>query len=104
MPFRSLLKNRRRPIRHKLSAIFSRSGTDIDQYIGRLHHFLVALDDNNSVAEIAKLLKGMNEPLVIALMQTDTRFIQNIVKAYELRADLRRKTKKLGLATRVPAL
>ena len=47
------------------------------------------LDDEHRVAKIAEAEQGLNQPLVVARMQTDTGFIENVENAHQLRTDLR---------------
>jgi len=62
------------------------------------------LDDENRVAHIAQLLQGCDEADVVALVQPDRWFIQDVEDADEAGADLRGETDALALAPeRVPA-
>ena len=47
------------------------------------------LDDEDGIAEVAKIFKGRDEALVVALMQTDGGLVENIEHAAEFGADLR---------------
>ena len=57
-----------------------------------LHH-------QHRVAEIAQALQRREQPIVVALMQADRRFVQNIENAGEAGADLRSEADSLALAT-----
>jgi hypothetical protein len=39
--------------------------TKVDQIIGRAHCVFVVLNDNDGVAEITKMLKRINEPIIV---------------------------------------
>ena len=58
------------------------------------------LDDDERVAEIAEMLQRRQEAIVVALMKSDARLIENIEHPHESRADLRRKPYALRLAAR----
>src|SRR5207248_8139043 len=89
-----------RPFGDYLAAVFSRAGSKVDHVIGGAHRFLVVLDDDDGVAQIAELLERRQETRIVALMQPDRRLIENVQDADQPRADLRRETNALGLATR----
>src|SRR5438874_4758754 len=43
------------------AAVLSRTRPEVDQMIGRLHRLFVVLDDNDSVAEVTELAKGVEK-------------------------------------------
>ena len=78
----------------------ARARADIDDVIRGPHGILVMLDDDQGVPQVAHLLQGLDEFVVVALVKADRRFVQDIKDAGKLRADLGRKTNALGLAPR----
>ena len=56
------------------------------------------LDDEHRVAQIAQALQRGEQAVVVALVQADARFVQNIEHADERRADLRGQPDALRLA------
>ncbi len=56
------------------------------------------LDDEHSVAEIAKLLEGAEEAIIVAGVQADGRLVENVKYAAEARTDLRGEADALGFA------
>src|ERR1043166_2465258 len=56
------------------------------------------LDHKNGIAEIAQTFERFQEALVIALMQSDARFVENVKPPHQTRADLRGKPDSLGFA------
>jgi hypothetical protein len=56
--------------------------------IGHANRVFVVLDHDHRVAEIAQPRKCAEQTFVVALMQTDRRFIEHIHHAHESRADL----------------
>ena len=73
---------------------------DVHDIIRGAHRFLVVLDDDQRVAEIAQTLQRIEQLCVVALVQTDARFVENIQHADQPAADLRRKADALALAAR----
>ena len=53
---------------------------------------------NNGVAEVAQALQGGNEAVIVALMQANGRFVQDVEHAHEAGADLSGQTDALRLA------
>ena len=68
--------------------------------VGGIHRILVMLDDDERVAEIAEMLQRRQEAVVVALMKSDARFIEDVEHAHESRTDLRRQPYALRLAAR----
>src|SRR5690606_41038127 len=58
----------------------------------------VVLDDDHRVAEVAQVNQRVQQPLVIALVQTDRRLVEDVHDADEPRADLAREPDALRLA------
>src|SRR5207302_5225910 len=56
--------------------------------------------DNNRVAEIAQPPQGVEKPRIIALMQANRRFVQDIKHAGQARPNLRGEPDALALAAR----
>ena len=74
------------------------SRTDVDNLVGSIHRFLVMLNDNQCIAQITQMLKRFQQLAVIALVQTDARFVQNIQYACQTAAYLRCQTDALRFA------
>ena len=66
--------------------------------IGRANRFFVVLDDDDGIPEVAQSAQRPEQPGVVALMQTDARFIQNVKNAGQSGADLRREPNSLRFA------
>ena len=78
----------------------ARRGAHIDDEVGGAHHLLVVLDDDDRVAGVAQLLEAPDQPPVVALVQADRRFVEDVEDIHQLRADLRGQPDALALATR----
>ncbi len=73
-------------------------GADIDQIVALAHDFLVMLNDDQSVPQIAHLFQCGKKPVIVTGVQADRGFVQNIEHARELRTDLRSQADALILA------
>ena len=87
-----------RSLRHHMSAMHPGPRSDIDDVIGAEHGFFVMLDHQQGIAQITQSLQRIQQFPVIALMQADTRFIQNIQYTDQPRTNLRRQADPLRLA------
>ena len=83
-----------------LTAVLARARPEVDHPVGRAHHLLVVLDDEDGVADVAQLLERVDEPSVVALVEPDRRLVEDVEDADELRPDLRRQPQPLRLAAR----
>ena len=81
-------------------AVLARARAHVDEPVGRAHHLLVVLDDEHGVAEVAQPLERSDELVVVALVETDRRLVEDVEHADELRADLGRQPQALRLAAR----
>ena len=82
------------------AALASGQRSHINDIVRRPHHILVVLDHDDRIARIAQLLEAADQPLVVALVQTDGRLVENIKHVHQLRADLGRQADALALAAR----
>ena len=83
-----------------LTAIAPCIGTDVDDVVGSTHHLLIMLDDNNRVPQVSQTVDDTDEALGITLVEADTRFVQDVERAYEATSELRRESHPLALPTR----
>ena len=63
---------------NKISAMLTGSRTDIHNPVRFQHGILIMLHHNQRITEISQILQGLQQLVIVSLMQTDTRFIQNI--------------------------
>ena len=78
----------------------SGAGTEIDDVIGPADRLLVVFDHEYGVTQIAQRFEGSNEPIVVAMMQSNRRFVEHVQHAAQLRADLCRQPDPLAFAAR----
>ncbi len=73
-----------------MAAVNAGARAQVDDIVGRENCFLVMLDDNHSVADIAQCLQRDEQALIVTLMQADRRLVQDIHDAGQPGADLAR--------------
>jgi hypothetical protein len=56
-------------------------------------------DDNDGVASVTEFLKGIDETLIVALMETDAGFVEDVKHVDKLAAYLRSQSDALTLAS-----
>jgi hypothetical protein len=81
-----------------LASMHARAGAEIDDVIGTAHGFLIVFDDNERVPARAKLSERGEELFIVARMQTDGRFVENVEHAAEVGTQLRREPDALRFA------
>src|SRR5712692_1813459 len=84
----------------QLAAELAGARAEIDHMIRRQNRVRIMLDDQNGVAEIAQRFEDINQPLRIARMQADGRFIENVQRADQMRAQRRGKLNALRFPAR----
>ena len=52
--------------------------TDIHNPVRFQHGILIMLNDDQRIAQISQILQRLQQLVIVSLMQTDTRFIQNV--------------------------
>ena len=90
---------RRRADGDNLAARFSRAGAEVHDEIGAANGFLVVLDHEDGVAEVAQGFERTKQTAIVAGVQADGRLIENIQNAAQARADLRREANALGFSS-----
>ena len=72
----------------------------VNQVVGRAHHVFVVLHHQYAVANIAQVLQGANQAVVVALVQADAGLVQHIHHPCEARANLAGQPNALRFAAR----
>ncbi|EEG34613.1 hypothetical protein NEIFLAOT_00229 [Neisseria flavescens NRL30031/H210] len=81
-----------------VAAVFARAGAHIDDEIGFADGVFVVFDHNHAVAQIAQAFEGGEQAVVVALVQADGGFVQNVHHAGQAAADLAGEADALGFA------
>src|ERR1035437_4635311 len=89
---------RRRALGNHLTAKPTGAGTEIENVIGVADGFFVVLHYQHGVAQVAQLFQGLNQPVVVALMEADGRLVEYIEHAAQPGADLRGQADALPLS------
>ena len=76
------------------------SRANVDDVVGGANRVLVVLHHDQGVAQIPELHQGVQQPVVVALMQTDARLVEHVEHSRQTRTDLGGQTDPLGLTTR----
>ena len=72
-----------RALEHDLAAVASRTRTDIHNVVSCKHGVLVVLDHDERVAEVTQPPQGRKQLVVVALVQTDGRLVEDIQHAHQ---------------------
>ena len=83
-----------------LAAVLAGAGPDVDHPVGGPDGLLVVLDDDQRVAEVLEPDQGLDQPLVVALVEPDRRLVEDVEDAHQAGTDLGGQTDALRLATR----
>ena len=67
-----------------VAAVLAGAGAHVDEVVGRAHHLLVVLDDEDGVAERLQPLERADQLVVVALVQPDRRLVEDVEDADEL--------------------
>ena len=71
-----------------VAAVFACAGAHIDDEIGFADGIFVVFNHNYAVAQIAQAFEGGEQAVVVALVQADGGFVQNVHHAGQAAADL----------------
>ena len=81
-----------------LAAVLAGARADVDDPVGGADGVLVVLDDDQRVAEVAQTDQGLDQPVVVALVQADARLVEHVEHPDQPGADLGGQPDPLGLA------
>ena len=87
-----------RPAGDDPTAVLARPGPDVDHPVRPADRVLVVLHDDEGVAEVTKPHEGLDEAVVVALVQADARLVEDVEHADEPGADLGGQADPLRLA------
>src|SRR5271157_4655874 len=90
---------RRRSLSNDLAAQAAGAGAEVENVIGVTNGLFVVFDDQYGIAQVAQPFQGLNQAVVVALMQADGGLIEYIEHAAQPGADLRGQPDALPFAT-----
>ena len=85
-------------MRHQASAVPAGARTKVNHIIRPADGFFVVLHHQHGVAQVAQFFKRLQQPAVIAMVQSNGRLVQNIEDAAQFGSNLRSQTDALSLA------
>jgi hypothetical protein len=77
-----------RALRNNFAAVFSRAGAKVNHPISGADGFIIVLHHQDGVAQVAQAFQRVQQAAVIARVQADGRFVQNIEHPHQLGTDL----------------
>ena len=80
------------------AAVDAGTGTEVDDVIGREDGLLVVFDDDHRVTDVPQMRQRAEQALVVALVQADRRFVEDVHDADQSRTDLAGQPYALRLA------
>ncbi len=85
---------------HDFAAANSGTRAKVDDQIGGPHRVFVVLDDDDRVAHVAQMRERVEQAIVVAGMQADRWFVEDVEDANETAADLAGQADALRFAAR----
>src|SRR5690606_25622344 len=85
-------------LRDDLTAMYAGFRPHVASVVGMYNHVFIVLNNENGVADIPQILQRVYQALVVPLMQSDTRLVENIKHIDQLRAYLRGEAYTLRLS------
>ena len=76
-----------RALRHDLPAVQARARAHVDQPVGAAHDGFVVLDHQHRVALLLQPAQGVDQALVVALVQSDRGLVEHVAHADQARSD-----------------
>ncbi len=80
--------------------VLARPRPDVHDVVGHADRVLVVLDHDHGVAEVPEPSQGLDQAVVVPLVEPDRRLVEHVEHPDEARADLRGEPDALRLATR----
>ena len=88
----------RRAFGDDIAAQAACAGAEIENVVGVADGVFVVLDDQHGVAEVAQFFEGLDQAVVVALVQADGGLVEHVKNAAQARADLRGQADALAFA------
>src|SRR5258708_4159968 len=85
-------------MRDQVAAGVASARAEVDDEIGAADGVFIVLDDQNGIAEVAKMLERTEKAGIVAGVEADARLVKNVENAAKARTNLRGKANALRLA------
>ena len=76
------------------------AGTHVNNVVSCANGIFIVLNNKYGITAVSKLLKRLNKTVVVSLMQTNGRLVQNVENAHEAGTNLCCQANTLGFSTR----
>src|SRR5882762_2941595 len=96
--FRRVFDLLRLALGDEVAAGVARAGAEVDDEIGAADGVFIVLDDEDGVAEIAKMFEGAEKAIIVAGVEADAGLVKDVQNAAKARADLSGEANALGFA------
>src|SRR5215204_4362606 len=81
-----------------MTAMLASAWSDVNDPVGPPHHIFVVFNHDQRVANVAQTNQSFDQPLVVTLVQSDARLVEDVEHTHQTRADLGSKPDALRLA------
>ena len=95
-----LLHRRERTFGNDFAAQFSWTGSEVDDVIGGSHGLFIVFDNNDRIPLIAEIAQALQQHGVVARMQPDAGFVEDVNDTGQPTPNLTREPNALALSTR----
>ncbi len=75
------------------------AGADVEHMVGGTNGVLVVFDHDHRVAQVTQAFQGLQQAVVVALVQPDGGLVEDVHHAHQAGTDLTGQADALGLAT-----
>ena len=89
-----------RSMRHNLSTMHTRTWADVIDVIGLSNGLFIMFDNDHGVSLITQVFQCAQQSIIVTLMQSDGRFVQNIKNTCQARSNLTGQSDPLAFPTR----
>ena len=87
-------------MRHHRAAMHASAGAHVHTVVGGTDHVFVVLHHQHAVANVAQVFEGVDQAVVVALVQANAGLVQHIHHTGQARANLRGQANALRFAAR----
>ena len=87
------------PSRDEMTTVFTRSWPQVKDIVGRQNGLTIVLDDQDRITQVTEALEALEQALIIALMQTNARLVEDIEHPHQARTNLRCQANALAFPT-----
>src|ERR1035441_10149252 len=95
---RTVLPRSRSVSRARLRRVVPGGGAEVEDVVGVADGVFVVLDDQDGVAQVAKFFEGLDEAVVVALVEADGGLVEDVEDAAEAGTNLGGEADALALA------